>query len=359
MKKFSKDVCALTIGLDLGDRQSNYCALDRDGQVVEEGCVPMKEEALRELFSRFPGSLAVFEVGAQSRWVQTLLLELDVEDAIAVDPRQIKLITQSIRKTDRKDAYILARAGQGLPELLHPVKHRSERTHADLCLLRSRDMLVKQRTQLVNRIRGMLKSSGYRLKGCDAAYFFRKAPLQIPERLQDACSPLLHLLAEIHERLLEMNRKLKTIATNRYPIVETLQTVPGVGLITALSFVLTLEHPDRFSRPRQAAAYLGLTPKMRDSGNCSPQLGITKAGDSTVRRLLVLCAHCALVRGKDSPLRAWAMNLCQRGGKAAKKRAIVALARKLAVVLLAIWKSGRPYDPELLTTGKSHIRQVA
>ncbi len=358
MKNSTKRVSQLTIGLDLGDLESSYCVLGGERQVMEEGRVATTAEAFRERFQRFAGATMVFEVGSQSRWVQPLLLEMGMSEAIAADPRQIKLINQSVRKTDRKDAYILARAGQGLPELLHPVRHRSQQAHSDLSVVRSRELLVQQRTQLVNRMRGMIKASGSRIVGCDAAYFFRKAPSQIPEHLRDACDPLLQILTHIHEQLLAIRRKLKQIVAERYPIVETLQTVTGVGPCTALTFVLTIEDPQRFRRNRHVAPYLGLTPKKRDSGTCSPQLGITKAGDGHLRRLLVLCAHYVLLRGKDSHLRRWGLSLAERGGRGAKKRAIVAVARKLAILLLALWRSGRSYDPDYLTP-RPHKLQVA
>jgi len=336
-------VSHLTIGLDLGDKFSELCVLDPQQQVVRRGPVASNPESLGACLRDFPGARVVFEVGSQSRWVQPLARELGLE-AIAADPRQLQLITASNKKTDRRDAYVLARAGQGMPELLNPVEHRSEDAHADLALMRTRELLVTQRTQIVNRIRGMSKASGRPISGCTATYFFRQARSKIPSHLEVACAPLFVLLEVIHEQLLEITRRAKRLVRERYPVVDRLQTIPGVGLRTALTFALTIEDPGRIRGTRNIGAYLGVTPRRKESGDSCPQLGITKAGDTHVRRLLVLCAHSLLTRGQDCRLKRWGLELCRRGGRNAKKRAVVAVARKLAVHMLAIWRSGEPYD---------------
>ncbi len=335
----------LTIGLDLGDKFSEVCVLDPDQRVVSRGPVRTDPARLQALFSNFPGATAVLEVGSQSRWVQALGRRSGLGRVIAADPRQLQLITQSVKKSDRRDAYVLARAGQGLPELLNPVEHRSEEVHADLAVMRTRELLVDQRTRLVNRIRGLVKASGHRLSSCSATYFFRQARPQIPPQLKPACAPLFVLLEVIHEQLLEITRQAKKLVREKYPVVDFLMTVPSIGLRTALTFALTIEDPARIRGTRNIGAYLGVTPRKKESGDSSPQLGITKAGDTHVRRLLVLCAHHLLARGKDCRLKRWGLQLCERGGRNAKKRAVVAVARKLAVHMLAIWKTGEVYDP--------------
>jgi transposase len=348
-------VAPLTIGLDLGDTTSEVCVLDATRKTIERGPVETTPESLKALFERYPGSNLVFEVGSQSRWVQQLANSSDLGIVTAADPRQLQLITKSFKKTDRKDAYVLCRAGQGLPELLHPVEHRSEDSHAKLQVVRSRDLLVEQRTRLVNRIRGMVKSTGNKMPSCDAAYFFRKAPQHIPVCLQPATTPLFAILESIHEQLRLLKKELQKIADS-IPAVSRLQQVPSIGLITALTFVLTVEDPTRFRINRNVGAYFGLSPRKKDSGDSEPQLPITKAGDTHLRRLFVVCAHHLLHRGKDCALKQWGLELCRRGGKNAKKRAAVAVARKFAVHLLAIWKSGEDYDlwrdttPELANT---------
>jgi len=351
-------VTPLTLGLDLGDTHTEICCLDAKGHLVERGRISTGRESLAALFQRYPNATKVFEVGSQSRWVQQLAKASGPGEVIAADPRQLHLISKSCRKNDRKDAFLLCRAGQGLPELLHPVEHRSEQAHLDLQVLRTRETLVGQRTELVNRIRGIVKSTGARLPKCDAKYFFRKARPYVPEAVLPACAPLFAILAALHEQLLELKKQIRAMST-RYPAAERLAQVPSVGELTALTFVLTIDDPGRIRGCRNAGAYLGLTPKTRESGDSSPQLRITKAGDTRLRRLLVLCAHYLLSRGKDCRLKRWGLELCRRGGRNAKKRAVIAVARKLSVQLLSIWRSGEDYDPwrdaspELLDTASA------
>ena len=337
-------VAPVTLGLDLGDNFTEICCLDAAGQVVERGRINTGRESLTALFQRYPDATKVFEVGSQSRWVQQLAKSSGSGNVITADPRQLHLISKSRRKNDRKDAFLLCRAGQGLPELLHPVEHRSEQTHLDLQVLRTREALVGQRTELINRIRGVVKSVGARLPSCDADYFFRKAKPHVPEAVLPACAPLFAILEALYEQLLELKKQIRAMRA-RYPAAAQLAKVPSVGELTALTFVLTIDDPARIRGCRNTGAYLGLTPKERESGDSSPQLRITKAGDARLRRLLVLCAHHLLNRGKDCRLRRWGLELCRRGGRNAKKRAVVAIARKLSVQLLSIWRSGEEYDP--------------
>jgi len=337
-------VSHFTIGLDLGDKMSEVCVLDSERRIVQEGPLPTNPERFEAFFNGFPGATLVFEVGSQSRWVQPLARKSGIGAAIAADPRQLKLISESRKKTDQRDAYILARTGQGMPELLCPVEHRSESVQADLSMMRSRELLVDQRTRMVTRIRGIVKATGYKLPSCSATYFFRQAREHIPAHLKPACAPLLAVLEVIHEQLLEITRQAKRLVKEKYPVVEVLMTAPSVGLTTAMTFALTVETPKRIRGTRNIGAYLGMTPRKKESGDSSPQLGITKAGDTHLRRLLVLCAHHLLSRGKDCQLKRWGLALCLRGGRNAKKRAVVAVARKLSVHLLAIWKSGESYD---------------
>lgn len=333
----------LTIGLDLGDKLSEVCVLDAAQKTIRSDRVATSRESLKALFEAYPGACLVFEVGSQSRWVQPLARESGLGKVITADPRQIKLITHSRNKTDRRDAYLLARIGQGLPELLSQVDHRSESTHADLQVLRTRELLVAQRTQLVNRVRGLMKAAGLKLSGCTATYFFRQAKPHIPAHLLPACAPVFAMLESIHEQLLAIKQTLRDLL-EKYPVAKQLMSVPSIGDKTALTFVLTIENPHAIRSNRNAAAYLGLVPRKKESGDTSPQLGITKTGDTRLRRLLVLCAHHLLARGKDCRLKRWGLKLFERGGTNAKKRAVVAVARKLSVHMIAIWKTGETYD---------------
>jgi len=334
-----------TVGLDLGDRTSRFCILDQDGALLEEGRIATTEASLRRRFSLMDRARVAFEVGAHSPWVGRLVADCGHE-VIAANPRQIRLIYENQRKSDRADAEYLARLARLDPKLLAPVTHRGEQAQADLALLRSRDMLVRARADLVNHVRGSVKAVGGRVPKCSTPVFARRAEAHVPEALEAALRPVLETIAQLSEQIHELDRQVEEIARKDYPETEVLRQVPGVGSLTALCYVLTLEDPSRFPTSRDVGAYVGLVPKRRSSGERDPQLGITRAGDRMLRRLLVQAAHYTLGPfGPDTDLRRWGEKLAARGGKNAKKRAIVAVARKLAVLLHSLWITGEVYEP--------------
>jgi transposase len=216
-----------------------------------------------------------------------------------------------------------------------------------MAIIRSREALVSSRTQLVNHVRGAVKSFGSRLPKCPAASFHNKAPEHIPEALRPALGPILETIGSLTERIREYDRRLETISKETYPETRILRQVEGVGSLTALTFVLTVEDPYRFERSRSVGAYLGLVPASDRSGDRDPQKHISKEGDEMLRRLLVSGAHYILGPfGSDSDLRRHGEKIASRGAKKnAKKRAVVAVARKLAVLLHSLWISGEVYEP--------------
>jgi transposase len=334
-----------TVGLDLGDRSSRYCILSREGTLLEEGRIATTEASLRRHFSALDRARVAFEVGAHSPWVSRLLADCGHE-VIAANPRQIRLIYGNHRKSDRADAEYLARLARLDPKLLAPVAHRGEQAQADLALLRSRDVLVRARADLVNHVRGAVKAVGCRVPKCSTPVFARRAEAHVPEPLQPALLPVLDTITQLSEQVREMDRWIEELAKTEYPETDVLRQVPGVGSLTALCYVLTLEDPARFPTSREVGAYVGLVPKRHSSGQRDPQLGITRAGDRMLRRLLVQAAHYTLGPfGPDSDLRRFGEKLAERGGKNAKKRAIVAVARKLAVLLHSLWSTGEVYEP--------------
>jgi transposase len=215
-----------------------------------------------------------------------------------------------------------------------------------MALIRSRQALVDCRTQLVNHVRGAVKSFGARLSKCPARTFHKRAAEQIPEALLPALEPLLEQIASLTERIRDYDRQLVAICQEHYPETDLLRQVEGIGPLTALTFVLTLEDPYRFEKSRSVGAYLGLVPARDQSGDRDPQKRISKEGDEMLRRLLVSCAHYVLGPfGSDSDLRRHGEKIASRGGKNAKKRAVVAVARKLAVLLHSLWISTEVYEP--------------
>ncbi len=169
---------------------------------------------------------------------------------------------------------------------------------------------------------------------------------ELSPELQHALGPLLVEIESLSERIHEYDERIQAIAETSYPQVKLMEQVHGVGTLVALTFMLTLEDPHRFQKSRDAGCYAGLQPGRRDSGDSEPQLHISKEGNSYLRTLLVQSAHHIMGPfGTDSDLRRWGLRLSERGGKNAKKRAIVAVARKLAVLLHHLWVSGEVYEP--------------
>jgi transposase len=342
----SKGQPKTTAGLDIGDKYSYLCLIDQDsGEVVEEGRLRTTPEAFRRRFvSERPMRIAI-EAGTHSPWASRVLEECGHEVLVA-NARKLRLIYANKRKTDEIDAENLARLARVDPKLLYPLKHRGEDSQAHMALIRSRQALVGCRTQLVNHIRGAVKSFGARLPKCSARSFHTKAAQHIPEALRPALDPILEQIGSLTERIRQYDRKLEEISEAHYPETELLRQVEGIGPLTALTFVLTLEDPHRFEKSRSVGAYLGLVPATARSGDRDPQKRISKEGDEMLRKLLVGSAHYILGPfGQDSDLRRHGEKIASRGAKNAKKRAVVAVARKLCVLLHSLWVSGEIYEP--------------
>jgi transposase len=336
---------AMTIGLDLSDRYSALCVLDSVGDVIEEGRVRTTETALTQRFGGISRCRIVLEVGTHSPWVSRLLADFGHE-LIVANPGRVRMIADSTKKNDRSDAETLARLGRLDPALLHPITHRSQQAQADLAMIRARRSLVGARTVLINHVRGAVKSSGARLPSCDAYMFHKKVASAIPEHLSPALTPLLTVVANLTSEIANIDARLCALIQDRYPEAMLLQQVPGVGPLISLTFVLTIGDPYRFQKSRQVGAYLGLVPRQRASGERSPELGISKAGDAYLRQLLVNGSQYILgFRGADTDLRRWGLLRASVGGRPGKKRAVVAVARKLAILLHHLWVTGEVYMP--------------
>jgi transposase len=335
----------LTIGLDLGDRTSHYCVLNEAGEVIVEDKLATTPKGIEEVFSKIPRCRIALETGTHSPWVSRQLAQLGHE-VIVAHARKVRLIWDSSRKDDRLDARTLARLARIDPALLGPVRHRSAQAQIHLTVIRARAALVSTRTALVNAARGLTKSHGARLPQCGTEQVNREITQGLSPELRDALDPLLAEIESLNERIVEYDRRIEQIAQEVHPEVARLRQVKGVGPLIALTFVLTLDDPHRFRRSREVGCFLGLRPGRRNSGLSEPQLHISKEGDRYLRTLLVQGAHYILGPfGEDSDLRRWGLKLAERGGKNAKKRAVVAVARKLAVLLHKLWVSGEVYEP--------------
>src|SRR5215216_1677684 len=337
----------MTAGLDLGDKYTYLCLIDTEnGEVIEEGRLRTTPQALRRRFDSEQEQLKIaIKVGTHSPWVSRLLKECGHEVLVA-NARKIRLIYGSGRKSDKLDAQKLARLARLDPELLYPIEHRGEDSQAHLALIHSREALVRSRTQLINHVRGTVKSFGARLPKCSAQSFHKKVTESLPAQLKETLQPVVATVASLTEKIRDYDRRIKELTEERYPETELLQQVQGIGALTSLTFVLTLEDPQRFRQSRSVGAYLGLVPDNDQSGDNDPQRRISDEGDEMLRRLLVSSAHHVLGPfAPDSDLKRHGEKIAQRGGKNAKKRAVVAVARKLAVLLHHLWSSGEVYEP--------------
>lgn len=336
----------VTIGLDLGDRMSHTYEVDAAGECVLEGVVPTTVAGITHYFAQRPRCRVVLEVGTHSPWVSRVLTDLGHE-AIVANPSAMFAGRPRRRRNDRMDARFLARQGRADVELLYPIQHRSADAQRDLEYLRARDQLVASRTKLINHVRGAVKSYGCRLSRCSSEAFAKRAAGELPEALGSALTPLLEVIADLTRRITAAEHDIAVITRERHPVAERLQQPAGVGPLTALAFVLLIEDPKRFRKSRDVGAYFGLVPRLDESSGATPQLRISKAGDEFGRRLLVNAAQYILGPfGPDCDLRRHGNAIAQRGGKNAKKRAVIAVARKLAVMLHRLWVSQAAYDPD-------------
>lgn len=335
----------LTIGLDLGDKVSRTCEIDAAGKVLKTAAVATTPGAIERYFGGRGRCRVVLEASTHSPWISRQLKESGHE-VVVVNPSEVYVKRPRKRRNDRTDAEFLARQGRADMTLLHPIKHRSAEAQKDMALLRARDQLVGARTKLINHVRGAVKSLGARISKCSAEAFSRQAAGQMPEVLRPALTPLLEVIAELTIRIRGMDEQVEKMIEKRPEAVRLYQP-RGVGPLTALAYVLAVEDPKRFKHSRQVGAYFGLVPKLDESSDSSPQLRITKAGDPLVRKYLVSAAHYILGPfGTDCDLRRYGEAIAARGGKNAKKRAAVAVARKLAVMLHRLWITGVDYDPD-------------
>jgi transposase len=277
---------------------------------------------------------------------------------IVAHARNVRLIGESSRKDDRLDSRTLARLARIDPQLLGPVQHRSAKAQIHLTVIRARAGLVSARTALVNTARGLAKSYGERLRGCGTQQVSRDLAVGLSAELREVLEPLWREVESLNERIKEYDGRMEQIAKEIHPEVSLLKQVKGVGTLIALPYVLTWEDPHRFRKSRDVGCFLGLRPGRRNSGQSQPQLHISKEGDRCLRTMMVQGAHYILGPfGENSDLRRWGLQLAERGGKNAKKRALVAVARKLAVLLHRLWVSGEVYEP--LRNNHKEVRAVA
>jgi transposase len=339
------------VGLDLSDRRGRFHAIDEQAKTIEKGSVALEAVQLQRWASSIPPTVMAIEAGTHSPWVSRLLAACGHE-VIVANPVKVALITKNIRKSDAVDAEYLARLARFDRALLHPIQHRGEQAQIDLQMIRTREIMVQSRTKLIGHLRGAVKSFGARLPKCSTEAFVNKTRKVIPEQLRTALDAVYIQIEHLTTTIASYDRQIEKTARERYPEVERVAQIKGVGTLTGLTYVLVLEDASRFRRSRSVGAFMGLTSKREQSGDDDPQRRITKAGDRLMRRLLIQSAHYILgAFGEDCDLRRHGMRISERGGNRAKKRAAVAVARKLSVLMHRLWVSAETYEP-LRNSGK-------
>lgn len=347
---------SFTIGLDLGDQFNTFCILDADGEIVHHGQAANQRASMSRFLRRYAGATVVMETGSHSPWLSRLCADLEFRVLVG-NSRKLRAIYQNPGKCDEADAEMLARIGRFDPRLLCPIVHRGAQAQADLAMLKARDQLVSARSSLICHVRSMVKSVGERLPKCSAPSFAKKVRPEVPLELAPALDPLLETIELLTFQIRQFGRDLTDLALARYPETADLAQIKGVGPITSLAFVLTIEDPVRFQNARDVGAWLGLTPRRDQSGASDRDLSISKAGNSYLRRLLVECARYIMGPfGQDCDLRRHGLKLMglpptaanarisARTSKA-KNRAVVAVARKLSVLSLVLWRRRDTYQP--------------
>lgn len=345
-KSVPEDDVEYWIGIDLGDKKSNYCIMDKNADIVAEGNLATSVTEFGEYFKALPRCRIALEVGTHSPWTSALLEGLGHFVCVA-NPRKIGGGKKNgKRKNDKLDARALARLLKADPNLLYPIQHRGEAARHALVLLRARHAAVSARTKLICAVRGLVKSDGQRLPRCSAESFHKIERTAVPEALRETLEPLFKQIEFLTEQIKKYDKEVKRMGEETYKETALLRQVDGVGPIVALAFILTLDNPRRFAKSRDVGPYLGLIPRQYDSGESQPQMRITKTGDRMMRTLLVQSAQHILGRsGKDSDLRRHGLKIAARGGKNAKKRAVTAVARKLSVLLHSLWVTAEVYEP--------------
>jgi transposase len=335
------------IGVDLGDRKHHVCATDKHGTIVSEFTIANDRVALRQLCVDYPHAAIALEVGTHSPWISRFLTDSGMHVTVA-NARKLRAIYQNDRKCDRLDAQMLAKLLRADRDLLSPIQHGSAQAQKDLVAIKLRASLVRQRTGMVNTLRGVVKSMGMRIPSSTAEAFHLRAREFLVEQheLQPALEPALKALESLTEQIKAYEKAIHDAARTHHPQALKLQQIPSIGPITSLAFVLAIEDPNRFKDPRDVGPYLGLVPRRDQSGKSDKQLSISKAGNKYLRQLLVQCAQYLIGHfGPDCALRNHGLKLVEKGGKGAKKKATIAIARKLAVMMIAMWQKGSPFEP--------------
>ena len=342
MKQVSVKVPSRSIGFDLSDEKSSFCMIDGRGRITREGQVETNAASLRQVFGELQASRIVLEASPQCHWVAKLLRTVGHE-VIVINPRRLQLISESVSKTDRNDARMLARIGRLDVGMLQPVYEKSDETLSVRMQMRARTQLIGMRTRLINIVRNNMKTFGQKAPSCSSDAFHEK--VRLPKILRAALEPLLRMLAALQSEIESYDEAVAKQCDKHAP-TGIFRQIHGVGPVLSLAFAMAIEDPKRFKSSRLVGAYFGLAPKSFQSGKSDPRLRISKQGDRAVRSLLVSAAtHIVKHSAPDSDLKRYGRRIARSGTKRDRARARVAVARKLAVLMHRLWATGEAYEP--------------
>ena len=333
-----------TIGIDVSDGTSRICMMTKvngERRVIEEKTVKTSKAGFREYLADKDRSVPIaFETGTHCRWMRDLMAgELGFRVYVA-NPGKLPTITKSNTKNDRNDARELARLLLADPEMLHPVELRGEAYQTMIRYAKARDAAMGARTKFTNMIRGFAKAMGERIEDCEPEKFVELNRSEWPTELRNIVLPLVKVLKETNAAIRRYEKMMRNLAKRPEfkDKVERVQEVYGVGDIIGSVFVAVIGGDvSKFTKARDVGPLLGFTPKQDQSGTVDKQLHATKAGDKLMRRLLVEGANVVLKRNsRDTDLKLRGLRISLRGGKIAKAKAKIAVARGLAVTMTAL-----------------------
>jgi transposase len=326
-------------GLDVSLHMTAVCVIDERGRVVIEGKVPSEPDAIAAFLQPYADTLALagLEAGLLAPYLYSGLVARGVR-AVCIETRHMKAFAKaSPVKTDRKDAHLIALAMKaGLYRAVHVKTDESQRLRF---LLTARELLMRQVRQLEGTLRGSFKAFGLRMGNIAKRQFADRAKelAQGQGLLAEVMRPLLAARKAMLEQLARLDRMV-LLAARRDPVCRRLMTAPGVGTVVALAFRTTIDISQRFSQSAMVAPHLGLTPRKYQSGQTDRSGRISKYGDAMMRHLLYESATLVLGRLKrPAAVKQWGLQIAERRGL---KRARVAVARKLAVILHRMWLDG-------------------
>ena len=353
MNNLSRGSEKIYFGLDISQKTIEiFAVMGEEGYSM--GKISNDRKSLEEFFDRLPAPAnavtVALETGTHSAWISRCLEGRGIE-VIVAHARDLAFIYQGTKKSDRIDAEKLARVARADKKLLHPVKLMDRKRQETLLAIKARDLLVKNRTCIISAIRGFLRSFGIDDHEYSHEVINQIYPV-LPKEIRLNLRGLFTALTAINNCIKDYDRRIAKI-TQEYPETRTLQQIKGVGPLIALTFALVIGDPKRFTS-RECSSYTGLVPKRDQSGEVDKQLGITKCGNKLLRRLLIQGAQYIMGPfGEDCDLRDFGNRIARRGGSISRKKASVAVARKLAITMLALWRNPNvTYDPHFKTNRK-------